>query len=265
MKIENIPINKIKVLQNIRSEVRKEDLGYLMRSIEHSGLQQPIGVFKKADDYILTFGFRRLEACKKLDWKEIPAVIISEEFTEEKFLIKNTIENIHRVDISPVELGKVCQLFIDNHGYTESEVAAKLNFSPLKIKTAYKLYRLIPKKYRSIIGYIPRGESNKGKIPAHVAQAVVQLHRSQEDMSKLLELAKTHELTTQQIFMIEKLSRTGFSIKDAFEHMNTCAVKNINIIVDKKEVEKLGYGKFSEYVNAVLTGEEKPNKKLIIR
>ena len=50
---EYIPIDKIKVLENIRTDIG--DLTELIQDIKHRGLLQPIGVWKENDDYYIVF------------------------------------------------------------------------------------------------------------------------------------------------------------------------------------------------------------------
>ena len=66
-----LEIEKIVVENRFRKSVG--DLDPLMRSIESLGLLQPIGV--DSDNY-LVYGERRLRACTKLGWKDIPVIVV---------------------------------------------------------------------------------------------------------------------------------------------------------------------------------------------
>ncbi len=263
MKVQEIDISKIKIYQNIRSE--KKDVASLMKSIEQEGLLHPIGVYQQSDTYTLAYGYRRLQATKKLNWKTIPAVILSDKFTEEDFLSKNTIENIHRIDINPLELGRVCSIFMER-GFSPSEIAAKLHLSNTRIRTVLQLYRKCPKEYRDLIGFIPRGEPNKGKIPANVAIAILALRINTAQMREILEYAKVHEMTTGEVFLIEKVMRTNVSFGKALKNIGKYAVKNINIAIVKKEWEKVDTkDSFTKYIHGIIRGDEDPNKDLLVK
>jgi len=262
MKIKEIPIDKIKIYQNIRS--KQKDVANLMKSIEHEGLLHPIGVYEKDDFYTLAYGWRRLQAAIKLNWKVIPAVILPDKFTEEDFLTKNTIENIHREEINPIELGRVCRLFTKK-GFTRSEIATKLHIVEARVKTTMYMYDRLPEEYRDLIGFIPRGQHNKGKIPMHVATVIIKLRLSKPQMKKLLEYAKVHEMTTNQVFLIEKLMRTGLSFEKVIANIDRYAIKNIYLSVIKKEVERLNLATdFTEYIKEIIRGDKPPNKNLLI-
>jgi ParB family chromosome partitioning protein len=73
MKIEDVPVRKIKQVQRYREDLG--DLETLAQSINELGLLQAIGV---NEYYELVFGRRRLYACEHiLKWKTIPAHILS--------------------------------------------------------------------------------------------------------------------------------------------------------------------------------------------
>ncbi|MCV0366403.1 MAG: ParB N-terminal domain-containing protein [Nitrosopumilus sp.] len=71
--IRLVPVEKIIVENRIRQDLG--DIDGLSSSIKHVGLLQPIGINK---DNVLVFGQRRLEAVKKLGWKEIQSVILED-------------------------------------------------------------------------------------------------------------------------------------------------------------------------------------------
>jgi len=70
--MKNIPIASIKVKNRLRP-LNAEKVAELAESIAQVGLLQPIGV---RPDGTLVYGYHRLEACKRLGWTEIPAVIV---------------------------------------------------------------------------------------------------------------------------------------------------------------------------------------------
>ncbi|MCI0618191.1 ParB N-terminal domain-containing protein, partial [bacterium] len=89
---------EIKTIRTHRS-VRKDfgDLEGLMKSISSNDLFHPILV---DSDNILIVGRRRLEACKRLGWETIPAIIID----TERPLIAQLHENAFRKDHTPSEM-----------------------------------------------------------------------------------------------------------------------------------------------------------------
>lgn len=90
-----VPISKIRVGTRFRKELG--DVQSLARSIAEVGLLQPIVV---TEDLQLIAGQRRLEACKLLGWKDIPASVIN----IRQILLGEFYENTARKGFSPSEM-----------------------------------------------------------------------------------------------------------------------------------------------------------------
>ncbi len=118
-----LPIAKI--LPN-GSQPRKtfveHDLGELTDSIRQHGILHPILVRRKGDGfYEITAGERRFRAAKLAKFTEVPAIIRQSKDDESTLLA--LIENIQRVDLSPVEEAKAYRQLIDEFGLTQEAVA----------------------------------------------------------------------------------------------------------------------------------------------
>ena len=86
----------------MRFNTAKKDINSLTRSIKMNGLLCPPSVTTKGSKYVLAFGHRRLEAVKKLNWKEI-AIIVLDGMHEKDLVVKTLVENIEKVDLTPLE------------------------------------------------------------------------------------------------------------------------------------------------------------------
>ena len=74
----------------------------LVESISAIGLQQPISVWAPdANTAVLVAGRHRFEACKRLDWFEIPAVFV--DMDERARRMWEISENLHRAELSTLE------------------------------------------------------------------------------------------------------------------------------------------------------------------
>jgi small-conductance mechanosensitive channel len=73
-KIHEIPISEIE-MESFKAD--DQDIRQLMDNISKMGLLQPIIVIKnpKSEKYEIMAGHLRLEACKRLGWKSVPAVV----------------------------------------------------------------------------------------------------------------------------------------------------------------------------------------------
>lgn len=86
MKLTTISINDIQIGERHRQDLG--DIDGLAHSISDDGLLQPIGVTPANH---LVFGYRRLLACRdRLDWSEIPAVVIDIESIARGEYVENT-------------------------------------------------------------------------------------------------------------------------------------------------------------------------------
>jgi len=98
MRHVNFPIESIVVSTRIRKDLG--DLQSLSESIKELGLLSPIVINKEGK---LLAGERRLEACKLLEWKNIPAVIKKTSDAEDEVLVEIS-ENKERKDFTREEL-----------------------------------------------------------------------------------------------------------------------------------------------------------------
>jgi ParB/RepB/Spo0J family partition protein len=73
MCIQQIPLGEIDIPDSQRALAHLEEL---MASIQEVGLLQAIWVTPRGIRYRVIFGGRRLMACKRLGWSEIPAVVL---------------------------------------------------------------------------------------------------------------------------------------------------------------------------------------------
>lgn len=91
-------IDDIIIKRRIRTAVG--DLTYLMESINKFGLLNPVTV---SDNLELVAGYRRLEACKALGWKEIECTIMPAMSKFDRLLVEAD-ENLTRKDLTITEI-----------------------------------------------------------------------------------------------------------------------------------------------------------------
>lgn len=71
MKIEKIKVEDLKPYKNNAKIHTEEQIEQIMHSIQQFGMNDPIGIWK---DNTIIEGNGRLEACKKLGYKEVPCI-----------------------------------------------------------------------------------------------------------------------------------------------------------------------------------------------
>jgi ParB family transcriptional regulator, chromosome partitioning protein len=120
----------------------EEALAELVHSIREFGLMQPIVV--RAPDpagrYQLVMGERRLRAGQQAGLATIPAIV--RETTDGNMLRDALLENIHRVQLNPLEEAAAYQQLLEEFGVTHDELADRIGRSRPLITNMIRLLRL---------------------------------------------------------------------------------------------------------------------------
>jgi ParB family transcriptional regulator, chromosome partitioning protein len=119
----------------------EEELEGLAASIRDIGVLQPIVVRPLGEDtFELIAGERRLRASKRAGLDTLPAVVRE---TEDSALLKEAlVENIHRVQLNPLEEAAAYQQLLDDFGFTQEELARALGKSRPAISNTLRLLHL---------------------------------------------------------------------------------------------------------------------------
>ncbi len=120
VKVSDIIVGKYQM----RFKSGKMDIEDLAKSIKINGLLCPPSVSSKGKKYVLVFGHRRFEAIKNLKWKEITAIVL-EEMEDKDLVIKTLVENIEKVDLTPLEKAKAYQNMIEELKITQEDLASR--------------------------------------------------------------------------------------------------------------------------------------------
>lgn len=122
-----IPLDRIRPSTHRLRRIDEAVIDGLMLSIKNCGLLQPIMVTRRRDEFEVVFGNHRLEACRRLSWKDIPATIV--EATEKESLLLQIAENIQRnMRINPIDEAKALK-FLLNEGMTIDQIATSVGKS----------------------------------------------------------------------------------------------------------------------------------------
>jgi ParB family chromosome partitioning protein len=237
-KVEDLPIDQVTVVENTRTEL--DDMGELMNSMKQSGLLQPIGVHKNnasSEEAILLWGGRRLQSARKLGWQTIPAIVLTEKLKESDFIILNTIENIQRKDISPVELGRGCSRLREMK-FSVNEIAAKLGIPKARVLQALNIYQKVPVKFRDKIGYIGGNTHNKkGQISASLSHRIISnTFINSKEKEFLLDEAKKNDLTLADMKIITALLVAGMPMEEAVKNKDSIVQHQIQFLFYRKKL-----------------------------
>ncbi|MDR1265667.1 MAG: ParB/RepB/Spo0J family partition protein [Propionibacteriaceae bacterium] len=126
-----------------------DDLAELAQSLQAVGLLQPVVVRPLADDrYELVMGERRWRAAQQAGWETIPAIVRR---TEEADRLRDALlENIHRVQLNPLEEAAAYQQLLTDFGCTQEELAQRLKRSRSQLANTIRLLTLPPAVQRRV-------------------------------------------------------------------------------------------------------------------
>lgn len=149
----------------------EQELAELAASIRANGVIQPIIVRPAGGGYQLIAGERRFRAAKMALLTTIPALVrqASDEQVHEWALV----ENIHRVDLNPIERAKAYQDYVSTFSLTQAEAAERLGEGRSVIANYLRLLDL-PQEIKDMLG---DGQLTMGHARAILALPTDELRR----------------------------------------------------------------------------------------
>lgn len=182
---------KISEIEPNRSQPRKDfdenSLSDLAQSISQHGLLQPLLVRPlPIGGYQIVAGERRYRACRMAGLTEVPVTI--RELSDTETMELALIENLQREDLSPIEEALGYKALIDEHGFSQEEVATSVGKSRPAIANSLRILKLPD----SVLEYV-----KQDKISAGHARALLMLD-NEEDMLELAELIYKKDLSVRQ-------------------------------------------------------------------
>ncbi len=137
----------------------EEEIDQLATSLLDVGMLQPLVVRPLGSDrYELVAGERRMRAAIAAGLPTVPAIVRA---TEDADLLKEAlVENIHRVQLNPLEEAAAYQQLLEDFGVTQEELASRLGRSRPTISNTIRLLSLPPGVQRRIAaGVITAGHA----------------------------------------------------------------------------------------------------------
>lgn len=132
-----------------RTVFSEEELAELAASISEVGLLQPIVVRATGNDhYELVMGERRLRAHEQAGLDTIPAIV---RHTDDSSMLTDALlENLHRVQLNPIEEAAAYEQLMNDFGITHAELAERINKSRPHISNTIRLLKLPPTVQRRL-------------------------------------------------------------------------------------------------------------------
>jgi ParB family chromosome partitioning protein len=136
------PIERIQLTkQQPRRYFDDNRLQELADSIREHGVIQPLVVRPApGGSYLLVAGERRWRAAQKAGLHEVPVVIRS--LTDQQAYEQALVENLQRDDLNPIEEAGAYQHLMEEQGYTQEQLAARLGRDRSTVANSLRLLKL---------------------------------------------------------------------------------------------------------------------------
>ncbi|MCK5931954.1 MAG: ParB/RepB/Spo0J family partition protein [Fulvimarina manganoxydans] len=164
---------------NPRRTFSEDDLADLTASVRKHGIVQPLLVRPDPDregGFEIVAGERRFRAAKAAELKEVPIVL--RDIDDRQSIEIALIENVQRTDLNAIEEALAYERLIDEHGYTQADLAEGLGKSRSHVANTLRLLRL-PESVRAMVveGKLSAGAARtlvNAENPERVARAIVE-------------------------------------------------------------------------------------------
>jgi ParB family transcriptional regulator, chromosome partitioning protein len=170
-----------------RTRFREEALDELARSIQSSGIIQPLVVRQVGNRYQLIAGERRWRAAQRAGLTSVSAIV--RQVPDELALEMTLVENIQREDLNAIEQARAFERLMDEFNTTQEAVAERTGKDRATVANAIRLLKLEP----TIQDWI-----EEGKLTAGHGRALLAVPDSQMRM-RYAQRAARGGLTVRQI------------------------------------------------------------------
>jgi ParB family transcriptional regulator, chromosome partitioning protein len=147
-----VPIELIsRNVRNPRRSFSEAELVDLSQSIRTHGVVQPIIVRRKSgssEGYEIVAGERRWRASQIAGLTEVPVII--RDIDDRVALEIAIVENVQRADLNPIEEALGYQQLVDEHSYTQLDLATIIGKSRSHVANTLRLLKL-PEKVRDML------------------------------------------------------------------------------------------------------------------
>jgi ParB family chromosome partitioning protein len=177
--------------RNPRKAFTEGELAELAASIKERGVIQPIVVRAipgKADNFEIIAGERRWRAAQRAGLHEVPIALV--EATDKQSLEFAIIENVQRADLNPIEEASGYHALMEEHSYSQDEVAQIVGKSRPHVANTVRLLKL-PEPVKALVraGKLSAGHARLllGQAKAlDIAQQVIASGMSVRELETLM-------------------------------------------------------------------------------
>ena len=155
-----------------RSSMDPARLAELAASIRESGVVQPILVRRQGAGYQIIAGERRWRAAQQAGLTTVPIAV--REVADDRLLELALVENIQRLELSPLEEAQAFHRLQEELRLTQEEVARKVGRDRTTVTNTLRLLRL-PREVRELL--------HSGALDAGHGRALLALEKAEEQIA----------------------------------------------------------------------------------
>lgn len=234
----------------------EEELAELVESIREVGLLQPIVVRPVGDGYELVMGERRLRATRATGKTVIPAII--RQTADHDLLRDALLENLHRVQLNPLEEAAAYQQMLDDFGCTQEELATRIKRSRPHISNTIRLLRLpAPVQRRVAAGVLSAGHA---RALLMLADPVEQERLAQRIVAEGLSVRSVEEIIA--LGQREDSTRTRRTATRALSPRASALTRSLTDSLDTRVNVQIGRSKGR--ITIEFAGEEDLDRILVV-
>lgn len=180
-------------------------IGELAESIKRYGIVQPLVLTPvDANHYEIIAGERRWRAAKKAGLKTVPALVRTAADLEKLEL--GLIENVQRVDLSPLEQAVSIARLHEQFSLSYAEIAKRLGKADTTVNNIVRLLQLPPDAQEAL---------QQGRISEGHARSVLALKSDPDHQHRLLELIQGQAWSVRQAEKYVTAHKAGLGEKTA--------------------------------------------------
>jgi ParB family transcriptional regulator, chromosome partitioning protein len=200
-----------------RTRFREEGLDELARSIQSSGIIQPLVVRPIGNRYQLIAGERRWRAAQRARLSKVTAIV--RDVPDELALEMTLVENIQREDLNAIEQARAFERLMDEFHATQEAVAERTGKDRATVANAVRLLKLEP----TIQDWIEEGKltAGHGRALLAVPDSQLRMRYAQRAARGGLTVRQVERLATRRARTARMLTETqpDPNIREALEEL----------------------------------------------
>lgn len=240
-RVQKISIKKIKTDPNQpRKHFDEDSLSQLSQSIKTYGILQPIVVMPEDDNFVIIAGERRYRAAKMAGLEFVPVLSRSSEELER--LEIGLVENVQRVDLSPLEQAVSIAKLNEQFNLSYQEIGKRLGKANTTITNIVRLLKL-PKNATEALRQAKISEGHARTILSLAGDEVAQQKLLDQIIKNAWSVRKAEEYVLN--YKNSKKEKVSAAHKDTENKLAQKLSKKLNTKVVIKESKKSGEIKIS--------------------